>query len=74
MNTTAATSTLDEARTANVFLIRGLVAIAWAGVFAAASDSLTTGVTVGVGALSWRVRPRPARPAAVRVPLRAACR
>ena len=34
-----------------VFLIRGLVAIAWAVVFAAVSDSLTTGVTVGAGIL-----------------------
>jgi uncharacterized membrane protein HdeD (DUF308 family) len=34
-----------------VFLIRGLVAIAWAAVFAAVSDSLTTGVTVGAGVL-----------------------
>jgi uncharacterized membrane protein HdeD (DUF308 family) len=34
-----------------VFLIRGLVAIAWAVVFAAVSDSLTTGVTVGAGVL-----------------------
>jgi uncharacterized membrane protein HdeD (DUF308 family) len=35
----------------HLFLIRGLVAIAWAVVFAAASDSLTTDVTVGVGVL-----------------------
>jgi uncharacterized membrane protein HdeD (DUF308 family) len=34
-----------------LFLIRGLVAIAWAAVFAMASDSLTTGVTVGAGIL-----------------------
>jgi uncharacterized membrane protein HdeD (DUF308 family) len=34
-----------------VFLIRGLVAIAWAAVFAAVSDSLTTGVTVAAGIL-----------------------
>ena len=32
-----------------LFLIRGLVAIAWAAVFAAVSDSLTTGVTVAAG-------------------------
>ena len=32
-------------------LIRGLVAIAWAAVFAAVSDSLTTGVTVAAGIL-----------------------
>jgi uncharacterized membrane protein HdeD (DUF308 family) len=34
-----------------LFLIRGLVAIAWAAAFAAVSDSLTTGVTVGAGVL-----------------------
>ena len=34
-----------------LFLIRGLVAIAWAAVFAAVSDSLTTGVTVAAGIL-----------------------
>jgi uncharacterized membrane protein HdeD (DUF308 family) len=34
-----------------LFIIRGLIAIVWAVVFAAASDSLTTGVTVGVGIL-----------------------
>jgi uncharacterized membrane protein HdeD (DUF308 family) len=34
-----------------VFLTRGLVAIAWAVVFAAAAKSLTTDVTVGVGVL-----------------------
>ena len=34
-----------------VFLIRGLVAIVWAAVFAAVSDSLTTGVTVAAGIL-----------------------
>jgi uncharacterized membrane protein HdeD (DUF308 family) len=33
------------------FLIRGLVAIAWAAVFVAVSDSLTTGVTVAAGIL-----------------------
>jgi hypothetical protein len=37
--------------TTKTFLIRGLVAIAWAAVFAAVSDSLTTGVTVGAGIL-----------------------
>jgi uncharacterized membrane protein HdeD (DUF308 family) len=35
----------------NLFLIRGLVAIAWAAVFVAVSDSLTTGVTVAAGIL-----------------------
>ena len=34
-----------------LFLIRGLVAIAWAAAFAAVSDSLTTGVTVAAGIL-----------------------
>jgi uncharacterized membrane protein HdeD (DUF308 family) len=49
MSTTATTH--NEARTANLFLIRGLIAVAWAGIFAVAADSLTTGVTVGVGIL-----------------------
>jgi uncharacterized membrane protein HdeD (DUF308 family) len=44
-------SSLRQARTAQVFLIRGLIAIAWAAAFAVASDSLTTGVTVGAGIL-----------------------
>jgi hypothetical protein len=35
----------------HVFLIRGLIAIAWAAVFAAVSDSQTTTVTVGTGVL-----------------------
>jgi uncharacterized membrane protein HdeD (DUF308 family) len=47
MSTTDATT----ARTLHLFLTRGLVAIAWAAVFAAVSDSLTTGVTVGAGVL-----------------------
>jgi uncharacterized membrane protein HdeD (DUF308 family) len=34
-----------------LFLIRGLVAITWAAVFAAAADSLTGSVTVAVGVL-----------------------
>jgi uncharacterized membrane protein HdeD (DUF308 family) len=34
-----------------LFLIRGLVAIVWAAVFAAAYDSLTTGISAGVGIL-----------------------
>jgi uncharacterized membrane protein HdeD (DUF308 family) len=34
-----------------LFLIRGLVAIAWAVVFAAVADSLTAGVTVAAGIL-----------------------
>jgi uncharacterized membrane protein HdeD (DUF308 family) len=44
MNTTETTKL-------HLFLIRGLVAIAWAAVFFAASDSLQTDVTVGVGIL-----------------------
>ena len=35
----------------HLFLIRGLIAIVWAAVFAAASDSVTTSVPVGVGVL-----------------------
>ena len=34
-----------------LFLIRGLIAITWAAVFAAAADALTGSVTVGVGVL-----------------------
>jgi len=34
-----------------LFLIRGLLAIAWAAVFASVSDSLTAGVTVAAGIL-----------------------
>jgi uncharacterized membrane protein HdeD (DUF308 family) len=34
-----------------LFLTRGVVAIAWAAVFAAVSHSLTTAVTVGAGIL-----------------------
>ena len=45
MNTTATT------RTGQLFLTRGLIAIAWAAVFATVADSLTTGVTVGAGVL-----------------------
>jgi uncharacterized membrane protein HdeD (DUF308 family) len=37
--------------TTKTFLTRGLVAIAWAAVFVAVSDSLTTGVTVAAGIL-----------------------
>jgi hypothetical protein len=39
------TSSPDETRTLYVFLIRGVIAIAWAVVFAAVAGSLTTGVT-----------------------------
>ena len=48
---TETTSSLQESKTTQLFLTRGLVAIAWSAIFAAASDSLTTGVTVGVGVL-----------------------
>jgi uncharacterized membrane protein HdeD (DUF308 family) len=37
--------------TTKTFLIRGLVAIAWAAVFVAVSDSLTTGVSLAAGIL-----------------------
>jgi uncharacterized membrane protein HdeD (DUF308 family) len=46
MSTTERTSSLHEAETARLFLTRGLLAIAWAAVFAAVSDSLTLGVGV----------------------------
>jgi uncharacterized membrane protein HdeD (DUF308 family) len=49
-NPTEVDMSTTEAPT-KTYLTRGLVAIAWAAVFAAASDSLTTGVTVGVGIL-----------------------
>ena len=48
---TETTSSLQESKTAQLFLTRGFVAIAWSAVFAAASNSLMTGVTVGVGIL-----------------------
>jgi uncharacterized membrane protein HdeD (DUF308 family) len=35
----------------HIFLTRGVIAIAWAAAFAAAADSLTTGVSVGAGIL-----------------------
>jgi uncharacterized membrane protein HdeD (DUF308 family) len=41
----------DENRTLRVFLIRGVIAIAWAAVFVAVAGSLTTGLTVGAGVL-----------------------
>ena len=40
-----------ETNTLRLFITRGVIAIAWAAVFAAVSDSLTTGVTVGAGIL-----------------------
>jgi uncharacterized membrane protein HdeD (DUF308 family) len=52
VSTTEATSrSTPGVSTPRLFLTRGLVAIAWAAVFAVASDSLTTGVTVGAGVL-----------------------
>ena len=41
----------DENRTLRVFLIRGVIAIAWAAVFATVAASLTTNVTVVAGVL-----------------------
>jgi uncharacterized membrane protein HdeD (DUF308 family) len=46
MSNTEAASSLREARTLQLFLTRGVVAIAWAAVFAAVADSLTVGVGV----------------------------
>ena len=56
MSTTENTSQVPNNSTENLpqmhlFLSRGLVAIAWAAVFAAASGSLTTAVSVGAGVL-----------------------
>ena len=51
MSTTDAISSLHEKNTARLFLIRGLIAIVWAAIFAVASNSLTTAVTVGAGVL-----------------------
>ena len=48
---TTATRSSKEARTSRLFLSRGVIAIAWAAVFATVADSLTTGVTVGAGVL-----------------------
>jgi uncharacterized membrane protein HdeD (DUF308 family) len=53
-NTTPGVSNDSTERTLHLFLTRGLVAIAWAAAFAAVSDSLTTGVTVGAGVLLVR--------------------
>ena len=44
-------STTEATSNTRLFLTRGLVAIAWAAVFAAVSDSVTTGVTVGAAVL-----------------------
>jgi len=44
-------TTETQARTGNLFLARGLVALVWAALFLAASSSLDGDVTVGVGIL-----------------------
>jgi uncharacterized membrane protein HdeD (DUF308 family) len=44
-------SSPDETRTLHIFLIRGVIAIAWAAVFTAVSGSLTTSVTIAAGIL-----------------------
>ena len=44
-------SQTSTSRTLHLFLTRGLIAIAWAAVFAAVASSLTTDVTVGAGIL-----------------------
>ena len=46
MSNTEAASSPDDARTLQLFLTRGVVAIAWAVVFVMAADSLTVGVGV----------------------------
>jgi uncharacterized membrane protein HdeD (DUF308 family) len=46
MSTTEATSSSPQTRTLRVFLTRGLIAIAWAAVFTAVSDSLTLAVGI----------------------------
>ena len=51
VSTNAAPSARDEATTMQVFLTRGLIAIAWAVVFVAVAHSLRTDVTVGAGIL-----------------------
>jgi uncharacterized membrane protein HdeD (DUF308 family) len=51
MGTYEAQSSHTKNRIVRVFITRGLVAIVWSAVFAAASHSLTTGVTVGAGIL-----------------------
>jgi uncharacterized membrane protein HdeD (DUF308 family) len=44
-------SSPQETRTLRVFLIRGVIAIVWAGVFASVAESLTTDVTIVAGVL-----------------------
>jgi uncharacterized membrane protein HdeD (DUF308 family) len=46
MSTVEVTAPSEQSHTMHVFLVRGVVAIVWAAVFAAVSDSLTTGVGV----------------------------
>jgi uncharacterized membrane protein HdeD (DUF308 family) len=45
------TETSNDTTRTRLFLTRGTVAITWAAVLAAVSDSLTTGVTLGAGIL-----------------------
>ena len=49
--TRASSDSAPESKTLHVFLTRGVIAIVWAVVFAAVSNSLTTGVTVAAGVL-----------------------
>jgi uncharacterized membrane protein HdeD (DUF308 family) len=49
--TASAAPFVHEGKTVQFFVVRGLIAVVWAALFAAASNSLTTGVTVGVGIL-----------------------
>ena len=46
MSGTEATPAVQQSHTLHVFVVRGVIAIAWAAVFAAVSESLTTGVGV----------------------------
>ena len=46
MSGTEATPAVQQSHTLHVFVVRGVLAIAWAAVFAAVSESLTTGVGV----------------------------
>jgi uncharacterized membrane protein HdeD (DUF308 family) len=45
------TTTETTSRKMHIFLTRGVIAVAWAAVFAAAAGSLTTEVTIGAGIL-----------------------
>jgi uncharacterized membrane protein HdeD (DUF308 family) len=51
MSTTETTSSLHEARTARIFLTRGLIAIAWAAVFMGVAHAQRGDVKVGAGIL-----------------------